>query len=92
MPLDPFEDPRDAKFQIPKEMLSEVALDSLIEAYCTQDHNLNDIEDPLSNKELVRNALEKGTLQIWFDPVTDTPAIHHKDGNPFNPVKKQPGA
>lgn len=88
MSLDPYQDPRNEPFEIPKEALSEDALDGMIETYCTQFHGLNDVEDPIANKDVVRKALDKGSLQIWFDPTTDSAAIHPKEGNPFNPVKR----
>ena len=92
MPLDPYQDPRNQPFEIPKEALSPEALDGMIESYCTQYHGLNDMEDPISNKETVRKALEKGALTIWFDPTTNDAAIHPKEGNPFNPATPQKGA
>lgn len=92
MPLDPYQDPRFVPFEIPKDALSSEALDSMIESYCTQYHGINDLEDPISNKGLVEKALNNGTLTIWYDPSTESAAIHPKEGNPFNPARPMKGA
>lgn len=78
MALDPYIDPRNEPFEIPVDALSEDALDGLIEGYCTQFHGLNDLEDPVGNKAVVRKAIEKGDLAIWFDPVEGTASLHPK--------------
>lgn len=90
MAFDPYQDPRMAPFEIPRDALSEEALDGLVESYCTQFHGLNEVEDPIGYKSNVYSALNKGDLTIWFDPTTNTAAIHPKEGNPFQAAISKP--
>lgn len=85
MAFDAYQDPRLAPFEVPRDAISEEALDGLVESYCTQFHGLNDVEDPISHKNEVYSALKSGELTIWFDPESNSVAIHPKDGNPFQP-------
>lgn len=78
MSFEPYADPRNEPFEIPMDALSEEAQNGLIEGYCTQFHGLNDLEDPIENKSVVRKAIKKGDLAIWFDPVEGTASLHPK--------------
>lgn len=79
MPFEPSIDPRDKPFEIPWGALQEETLDALIESYCTQFHGVNDSEDPIGNKPLVRAALVKGDLCLWFDPVEGVASLHPRE-------------
>ena len=68
-------DPRQEKFQVDTELLTEDQLDGLIDEYCTRYHGLNDIENPLDEKKRVRAAVNRGDLVVWFDPVENTAGL-----------------
>lgn len=78
MSFDPYTDPREEPYEVPLDMLSEEAVDGLIESYLTQYHGLNETEDPGDNKARVREALKKGELKVYFDPVDEVAALHSK--------------
>lgn len=57
-------------------VLSEEALDGLIEEYATRYHGLNETESPLSDNKLsVERALKEGRLMVWFDGETQTASL-----------------
>jgi len=68
-------DPRQEKFQIDIELLTEDQLDGLIDEYCTRYHGLNDTENPMDEKKRVRAAVKRGDLVVWFDPVENTAGL-----------------
>lgn len=68
-------DPRDEKFVVAAELLSEDQLDGLVDEYCTRYHGLNDTENPMAERERVRSAVHRGDLVVWFDPVQNTAGL-----------------
>lgn len=68
-------DPRQEKFQVDTELLSEDQLDGLVDEYCTRYHGLNDTENPLGEKQRVFSAVRRGDLVVWFDPVENTAGL-----------------
>lgn len=71
----PQPDPREEKFIIDKELLSEDQLNGLAEEYCTRYHGLNDTENPLAELSGVLMAISRGNLVVWFDPVENTAGL-----------------
>lgn len=65
----PQPDPRQEKFIVDKELLTEDQLNGLAEEYCTRLHGLNDTENPLAERRHVLTAISRGDLVVWFDPV-----------------------
>ncbi|MGO1749684.1 MAG: hypothetical protein ACTHZR_05335 [Marinobacter sp.] len=68
-------DPREEKFIVDKELLSEDQLNGLAEEYCTRYHGLNDTENPLAERSRVLVAISRGDLVVWFDPVENTAGL-----------------
>ncbi|AOY87843.1 hypothetical protein BKP64_06470 [Marinobacter salinus] len=68
-------DPRQEKFIVEKELLTEDQLTGLVEEYCTRYHGLNDTENPLAEVNLVLAAVKRGDLVVWFDPVENTAGL-----------------
>ncbi|MDI9245280.1 hypothetical protein [Marinobacter sp. CHS3-4] len=68
-------DPRQEKFTIDTELLTEDQIDGLIDEYCTRYHGLNDTENPMDEKKQVRAAVDRGDLVVWFDPVENTAGL-----------------
>lgn len=68
-------DPREEKFIVDKELLSEDQLNGLAEEYCTRYHGLNDTENPLAELSRVLTAVSRGELVVWFDPVENTAGL-----------------
>lgn len=68
-------DPRQEKFQVDTELLTEDQLDGLIDEYCTRYHGLNDTENPMGEKQRVLAAVKRGDLVVWFDPVENTAGL-----------------
>lgn len=75
----PQTDPREEKFIVDKELLSDDQLTGLVEEYCTRYHGLNDTENPLAESHRVLTAVQRGDLVVWFDPVENTAGL----GSPF---------
>lgn len=75
---EPQSDPREEKFVVDAELLSEDLLDGLVDEYCTRYHGLNDTENPMSERDRVKSAVRRRDLVIWFDPVENTASL----GNP----------
>ncbi|MGO1691569.1 MAG: hypothetical protein ACTHY7_00955 [Marinobacter sp.] len=71
----PQPDPREEKFIVDKELLSEDQLNGLAEEYCTRYHGLNDTESPLAERSRVLTAIRRGDLVVWFDPVDNTAGL-----------------
>jgi hypothetical protein len=71
----PQADPREEKFVVDAELLSEDQLDGLVDEYCTRYHGLNDTENPMAERERVKSAVRRGDLVIWFDPVENTASL-----------------
>lgn len=71
----PQHDPREEKFIVDKELLSEDQLNGLAEEYCTRYHGLNDTENPLAELSRVLVAIKQGDLVVWFDPVENTAGL-----------------
>jgi uncharacterized protein YheU (UPF0270 family) len=68
-------DPREEKFIVDRELLTEDQLLGLVEEYCTRYHGLNDTENPLEEKNRVLGAVQRGDLVVWFDPVENTAGL-----------------
>ncbi|MFO7527189.1 MAG: hypothetical protein R6W86_00065 [Marinobacter sp.] len=73
--LQPEPDPRQEKFVVDTELLSEDQLQGLVEEYCTRYHGLNDTENPFSERKGVMAAVRRGELVVWFDPVENTAGL-----------------
>ncbi|OHY82961.1 hypothetical protein [Marinobacter sp. AC-23] len=71
----PQPDPREEKFVVDKELLSEDQLNGLAEEYCTRYHGLNDTENPLAELSGILAAIKRGDLVVWFDPVENTAGL-----------------
>lgn len=68
-------DPRQEKFVVDSDLLSEDQLEGLVDEYCTRYHGLNDTENPLAERSRVRAAVNRGDLVVWFDPVENTAGL-----------------
>ncbi len=73
------QDPRQEKFVVDSDLLSEEQIAGLVDEYCTRYHGLNDTENPLSERSRVRAAVARGDLVVWFDPVENTAGLGHPD-------------
>ncbi|WP_372985544.1 hypothetical protein [Marinobacter sp.] len=73
--LQPEPDPREEKFVVETELLTEDQLQGLVEEYCTRYHGLNDTENPFSERERVMAAVRRGDLVVWFDPVENSAGL-----------------
>lgn len=71
----PDEDPRQEKFVVDADLLTEDQLEGLAEEYCTRYHGLNDTENPLAERSRVLAAVKRGELVVWFDPVENTAGL-----------------
>ncbi|MBD3655612.1 MULTISPECIES: YheU family protein [Marinobacter] len=68
-------DPRQEKFVVEADLLTQDQLEGLAEEYCTRYHGLNEVESPLSERERVLAAVHRGELVVWFDPVENTAGL-----------------
>ncbi|WP_286222674.1 hypothetical protein [Marinobacter apostichopi] len=68
-------DPREEKFVVETELLTQEQLNGLVEEYCTRYHGLNDTESPLAERDRVMAAVKHGDLVVWFDPVENTAGL-----------------
>jgi uncharacterized protein YheU (UPF0270 family) len=68
-------DPREEKFKVDKELLTKEQLNGLAEEYCTRYHGLNDTENPMAERSRVLEAINKGELVVWFDPMENTAGL-----------------
>jgi hypothetical protein len=68
-------DPRQEKFVVDADLLRQDQLEGLAEEYCTRYHGLNDVEDPLSERQRVLAAVRQGDLVVWFDPVENSASL-----------------
>jgi len=68
-------DPREEKFVVETELLTQEQLNGLVEEYCTRYHGLNDTESPLAERDRVMAAVKRGDLVVWFDPVENTAGL-----------------
>ncbi|MFP3978589.1 hypothetical protein [Marinobacter sp. KMM 10035] len=71
----PQSDPREEKFIVDNELLTEDQLLGLAEEYCTRYHGLNDNENPMAELSRVQAAIKEGDLVVWFDPVENTAGL-----------------
>ncbi|KRW83054.1 hypothetical protein [Marinobacter sp. P4B1] len=71
----PDEDPRQEKFVVDADLLTQDQLEGLAEEYCTRYHGLNDTENPLEERSRVLAAVKRGELVVWFDPVENTAGL-----------------
>ena len=71
----PDEDPRQEKFVVDADLLTQDQLEGLAEDYCTRYHGLNDTENPLAERSRVLAAVKRGELVVWFDPVENTAGL-----------------
>ncbi len=71
----PDEDPRQEKFVVDADLLTQDQLEGLAEEYCTRYHGLNDTENPLAERSRVLAAVKRGELVVWFDPVENTAGL-----------------
>ncbi|GGY66888.1 hypothetical protein [Marinobacter zhanjiangensis] len=76
----PDSDPREAPFMVDADLLSEDQLEGLVQEYCTRYHGLNDQESPLGERDRVMNAVRRGDLVVWFDPVENTAGLGRPSG------------
>ncbi len=74
-------DPREEKFVVDTGLLTADQLEGLAEEYCTRYHGLNDTESPLAERERVLEAVRRGDLVVWFDPVENTAGLGSPSGN-----------
>ncbi len=72
---EPQPDPREEKFVVDTELLSDDQLDGLVDEYCTRYHGLNDTENPMAERGRVKSAVRRGDLVVWFDPVENTASL-----------------
>lgn len=72
-------DPRQERFVVDTQLLSEDQIDGLVDEYCTRYHGLNDTENPLAERSRVRAAVARGDLVVWFDPVENTAGLGHPE-------------
>ncbi len=68
-------DPRQEKFMVDTDLLSEDQLEGLVQEYCTRYHGLNDTESPLAEQDRVMAAVRRGDLVVWFDPEENTAGL-----------------
>ncbi|EON92425.1 hypothetical protein MARLIPOL_06729 [Marinobacter lipolyticus SM19] len=68
-------DPRQEKFVVDTELLSDDQIDGLVDEYCTRYHGLNDTENPMAERGRVKAAVRRGELVVWFDPVENTAGL-----------------
>lgn len=68
-------DPREEKFVVDVELLSDDQLDGLVDEYCTRYHGLNDTENPMAERERVKSAVRRRELVVWFDPVENAASL-----------------
>ena len=71
----PEQDPRQEKFVVDTQLLTEDQLQGLVEEYCTRYHGLNDTESPMAEAAGVMAAVRRGDLVVWFDPVENTAGL-----------------
>lgn len=71
----PESDPRQEKFVVDTELLSDDQVDGLVDEYCTRYHGLNDTENPMDERDRVKAAVKRGDLVVWFDPVENTAGL-----------------
>lgn len=76
---EPQPDPREEKFVVATELLSEDQVEGLVDEYCTRYHGLNDTENPMAERERVAAAVRRGDLLVWFDPVENTASLGNRD-------------
>ncbi|MEC7814760.1 MAG: hypothetical protein VX939_00690 [Pseudomonadota bacterium] len=72
---EPDADPREEKFVVDADLLTQDQLEGLAEEYCTRYHGLNETESPLAERERVLAAVRRGELVVWFDPVENTAGL-----------------
>ncbi|PSF05470.1 hypothetical protein C7H09_14680 [Marinobacter fuscus] len=77
----PESDPREEKFVVDASLLTADQLEGLAEEYCTRYHGLNDIENPLEERTRVLDAVRRGDLVVWFDPVENTAGLGAPSGS-----------
>lgn len=68
-------DPREEKFVVDTELLSDDQISGLVDEYCTRYHGLNDTENPMAERDRVMAAVRRGDLVVWFDPVENTAGL-----------------
>ena len=71
-------DPREAPFAVDADLLTQDQLDGLVDEYCTRFHGLNENESPLGERSRVSEAVRRGDLLVWFDPVENTAGLGPK--------------
>lgn len=71
-------DPREAPFVVDADLLTQDQLEGLVDEYCTRFHGLNENESPLSERGKVTEAVKRGDLLVWFDPVENTAGLGTK--------------
>ncbi|WP_152207268.1 hypothetical protein [Marinobacter changyiensis] len=71
-------DPRETPFAVDADLLSQDQLEGLVDEYCTRFHGLNENESPLSERGKVSEAVRRGDLLVWFDPVENTAGLGPK--------------
>lgn len=72
---EPQPDPRQEKFVVDTALLTDDQLEGLVDEYCTRYHGVNDTENPLAERAVVRGAVQRGELVVWFDPVENTAGL-----------------
>ena len=69
---------------IPWQEIPADSLQNLIEEFVSRDGTDYGVQEtPLSTRvEQVRKKIEKGTVVIWYDDVTETISLFHQDNIP----------
>lgn len=69
---------------IPWQEIPSESLQNLIEEFVSRDGTDYGVQEtPLSTRvEQVRKKIEKGTVVIWYDDVTETISLFHQDNIP----------
>ena len=69
---------------IPWQEIPAESLQNLIEEFVSRDGTDYGVQEtPLSTRvEQVRKKIEKGTVVIWYDDVTETISLFHQDNTP----------
>lgn len=61
---------RDPKMIVPWQQLSQEAIDHLVKDYCLRDWGINDVEQPLEDRQSqVMQALKNGQLKVLFSEI-----------------------
>lgn len=68
-------DPRQERFVVDTDLLTDDQISGLVDEYCTRYHGLNESENPLGERARVLAAVRRGELVVWFDPIENTAGL-----------------